>query len=101
MIRTLSLLFVCAIAGGCARPEQVRNVASASEPILAGIQRSGASLNRQFLWQRENLAVSAARYDRLRRDMEMTVGAAQGDWADTGNKNRTERFARLREQDAQ
>ena len=101
MTLKLTLILFVAVLAGCTRPASVRAVASASEPVLIGIQRSGAALNRQFLLQRENLAVSTARYESVRSDLNTIVSAYQGDWIDAGQKERLERLERFRAGDAQ
>lgn len=94
------LLLSLAALAACTRPAEVREVASASEPVLAGVQRSSAALQRQFLLQRENLAVSTVRYERIRSDVAAEVRSAEAEWADTEAEGPPKRLAGIREQDA-
>lgn len=96
----LSFLLPLVALAACTRPDQVRQVAVASEPVLAGVQRSGAALQRQFILQRENLAVSTARYERIRRDAAAEVRSTEAEWADTDSEGPPKRLAALREQDS-
>lgn len=97
--KALLLLLVAACIGACARPLVVREVAKASEPLLAGVQRSTKTLQQQFVAQRKDLALSKADYESIRIEPARTVSLIDTIWQDQGRNSERAQLAAARRQD--
>lgn len=97
----LSLFILTAsLLTGCARPLVVKEVAAASKPLIAQVQRASGSLQRQFDAQRKDLALSKAAYETLRSEPARLVTLKEAIWQDRGRTGERNQLAALRRFDA-
>ena len=81
----------------CLRPAfVVREVAKASEPLLASVQRSTKALQQQFAAQRKDLALSKADYEALRIEPARVVSLTDTIWQDLGRNPERAQLAAAR-----
>jgi len=107
MIRGLLLVVIAGacVTAGCARPQAVREVATASQPVVLGIQRSGNHLHQRFQLQREAFAGRAADLERLTATARARAEAIERKWRFAADEKKlkqlTGQLAILREKDEQ
>ena len=65
IFRGTALGTLALLASACARPQAVRDVASASQPLVVNIQRSGSALQLRMAAQRQSFESRAARLNGL------------------------------------
>jgi len=97
--KSLLLILVATCIGACARPLVVKEVAMASEPLLAGVQRSTKTLQQQFTAQRKDLALSKADYEALRIEPARMVSLTDTIWQDLGRNPERAQLAAARRLD--
>lgn len=97
--RLLLLALFAACVGACARPLVVREVAKASEPLLASVQRSTKTLQQQFAAQRKDLALNKADYETLRIEPARMVSLTDTIWQDLGRNPERAQLAAARRLD--
>lgn len=97
--KSLLLVLFAACIGACARPLVVREVAKASEPLLASVQRSTKALQQQFAAQRKDLALSKADYEALRIEPARVVSLTDTIWQDLGRNPERAQLAAARRLD--
>lgn len=104
VIRTCAALLgivpLAIVMSGCARPAAVRQVATASQPVVLQIQRSGAALQQRFALQREAFDARAATEVRLAAAAKAEAVAIERSWRLGSREKEAKQIVILREGDA-
>jgi hypothetical protein len=102
-VGTWRLLVLACLAGGlagCQRPEAVRRVATASEPVVLRLQQAGPRYQKRFELQRQAFDALAAEQVRLAGDARAEAASIERGWRMAGRDADLKRLAVLREEDA-
>jgi hypothetical protein len=109
---TGKLLVVLAVAASgaaslsaCSRPQAVRDVATASQPVVLGIRRSGSEIQTRFQLQREAFAAREVDLQRLTASARARSDAIERKWRFSADEKKlaqlTKQLGVLREKDEQ
>lgn len=92
-------LYLIALLAGCARPAEVRELASAALPIAANLQTSASALQERFSLQRKELDGRADTWTTLIDSERSRIGLVERDWRFAGSDGLAKQLAILREGD--
>jgi hypothetical protein len=99
--RSIALAALTVTVSACTRPAEVREVAAASQPLVAGLQKSGPALAERFRAQREAFGARAASEAKLAAAARARADAIERTWRLVGTEAPMKKLAVLREADEQ
>ena len=98
---TFAVVTCALFVTGCARPQAVRDVASASQPLVISLRQSGADLQQRMNSQRQTFEARAARIAAFTASARADADIVERDWRLLQNKRSLDQLTVLRERDAQ